>query len=69
MEEVPLLLKDPCALLIQLVLTMPSTIDKGKLSHTEYLPSGLYTFLCGICIVGAQFFCGFCVVAVDGDFN
>ena len=29
-EENPLLMKDPCAVLLELVLSMPHTIDKGK---------------------------------------
>ena len=33
-EEVPLLLRDPSALLIQMVLTMPCTLARGKLIKT-----------------------------------
>jgi hypothetical protein len=29
-KDVPLLLRDPTAILIQLILTLPSTLEKGK---------------------------------------
>ena len=35
LKEVPLLLRDPSCLLLQLILTMPPTIEKGNIPFTN----------------------------------
>ncbi|KAL4222682.1 E3 ubiquitin-protein ligase ubr3 [Mactra antiquata] len=53
-KEVPLLLKDPVALLIQLILTLPSTIER---EHYEFLVQVIYgvVFIQSLCVMTCKF--------------
>ncbi|XP_060602002.1 E3 ubiquitin-protein ligase UBR3-like, partial [Ruditapes philippinarum] len=53
-KEVPLLLKDPVALFIQLVLTLPATIERG---HFDFLVKVVYNvvFIQSLCIMTCKF--------------
>ncbi|WAQ93484.1 UBR3-like protein [Mya arenaria] len=53
-KEVPLLLKDPASLLIQIILTLPSTIETG---HYDYLVHVVFNivFIQSLCVITCKF--------------
>ncbi|XP_052267250.1 E3 ubiquitin-protein ligase UBR3-like [Dreissena polymorpha] len=53
-KEVPLLLKDPVSLLIQIILTLPATIERG---HFDFVVQVVYNmvFIQSLCVMTCKF--------------